>query len=124
MQLHNIRRLQQNQLMQLLTQTRFTTTDRDTINRILARFKEAMQWRNSDQTNWLDLEWMKTIYLKLFRLEKSLPDVPEWFIAANDVRIYFNQTSMDMGYRECGTWGNGTKVSIIKLSPDDIRLAQ
>lgn len=110
------RELQQQWLKQHLDQARLTVNDRDIMDQVLKSFKAMTQRKRSAKT---ELEWINTIYFKLFRLRKTLPsDVPEWFIAANDVQIDASRSSIDLGL--CGEvysgmWRRGTRVSIRRM---------
>lgn len=121
--------LLQQQLKQKLDQERLTASDSGMIERVLKAFKAETQLKRSTdlkESEMKELEWMDTIYFKLFRLKKSLPkDIPVWFIEPNDVEIDTSQTSIELG--SCGTvysgvWSHGTKVSIRKLSADGVNI--
>lgn len=112
--------LQHQQLKQALDQTRLTTSDRETIEQVLKMFRSATVVKQALQKlSPSDLEWMQLIYFKLFRLARSLPvDEPEWLIPFEDVLVdYFADTIVlgPSGTFFNGTWGRGTKVTILKM---------
>lgn len=122
------RELQQQQLKQCLDQARLTMSDRDMIDRILQRFKQETRRKRSirmTERDLKELEWKEAIYFKLFRLNKSLPiDVPEWFIAPNEVTLDMSSSS-DLG--SCGEiysgmWRHGTKVSVRRLREKNVNI--
>lgn len=126
-EMNDARVLVQQQLKHKLDQKRLTESDKNMVERVLKDFKATTQLKRSihmEVSDLKELDWMDTIYFKLFRMKKSLPkDIPVWFIEPNDVAINTSQPSMDLG--SCGTvhsgvWGHGTKVTIRKLSTDSI----
>lgn len=118
--MNEARDLQHQQLKQALEQTRLTTVDRDRIDEVLKMFRSATVVKRALQTlSPSDVEWMQSIYFKLFRLARSLPvDEPEWLLPLKDLLIDEFGDTIALGL--CGTffsgtWGRGTKVTILEM---------
>lgn len=113
------RALQHQQLKQALDQTRLIESDRALIDQVLKTFKtDTLAKKAMETLAPADLEWMRMIYFKLFRVVRSLPVNPEWYIYGREVKINGLGDCINLGpFGEVvsGTWGRGTNVSIRKL---------